>query len=274
MVHEPFFRFRWGSPRENAAAVAHRLMTVLLLAAASQVWISIPHWEGLLRPYAFGRRVPFRWLPVPSNIPARNDSAGVQTVRRRYADGDRLLIGHFGTFGSSITALLEPILCACAGHDSNGIILLIGKGSEQFRHQLVQKEPRLAGQVQATGALRAEELSSHLAACDLLIQPYPDGVSTRRGSFMAGLANGKPIVTTTGWLTEPFWIHCDAVALAPAGNTDAFLDQLRRLRQDATERLRAGSAAAKLYQERFDISHTVSTLRQAETSKESECAFS
>jgi glycosyltransferase involved in cell wall biosynthesis len=272
MVHEPFLTFDWAAPKQNLAALTHRSMTMLLLNASSQVWMSIPGWEKMLRPYALGRKIAFRWLPIPSNIPVSSDQARVDSVRRRYVDGKGLLIGHFGTYGSTIAKLLEPILSALADDHAEEVVLLIGNGSEQFRQQLIQKQNRLEGLLQATGPLEAEELSCHLAACDLLIQPYPDGVSSRRTSFMAGLSNGKPMVTTTGWLTEPLWIQGGAVAVAPAGDTGAFVEHVRRLRTDAVERLRLGSAASRLYQECFDLSHTISSLRQPETAKDRECA--
>jgi glycosyltransferase involved in cell wall biosynthesis len=274
MVHEPFLSFDWASPRQSAAALVHRWMTIILLRAASRVWVSIPGWERSMRGYALGRKVAFEWLPIFSNIPTASDPARTQAIRRQYADGNRLLIGHFGTFGSLIAGLLDPILLALASDPVDQTILLMGKRSDQYLRELIQKEPRLEGVIRATGTLSADELSHHLSACDLLIQPYPDGVSTRRGSFMAGLANGKPIVTTTGWLSEPLWAQSDAVALAPAGDTAAFLEQTRRLRGDARERQRVGSAAGRLYRERFDISQTISSLRRAEPTKDRECVFS
>ena len=274
MVHEPFLEFSWASPRQNLPALAHRAMSILLLRAAAQVWMSVPAWEKLLRPYALGRDLAFRWLPIPSNVPVCADTAGVQALRHRYIAGDRLLIGHFGTYGIPVAKLLEPILCSLSDRPSEMTILLIGKGSEQFRRQLIARHPNLACMVQATGALASEDLPAHVAACDLLIQPYPDGVSSRRTSFMAGLSYGKPIVTTTGWLTEPLWSGCDAVALAPAGDTPAFVEQVRRLQQDAAERSRVGAAAASLYQTHFDLAGTIASLRQAESAKEHECAFS
>lgn len=263
MVHEPFLTFDWASPKQNAAALVHRSMTILLLRAASRVWVSIPGWVRSLRGYALGREVGFQWLPIFSNIPVASDPARTQAVRRRYAAGGGMLIGHFGTFGSLITDLMGPILSALAGDPGDRTILLMGKRSEEYRREMIQKDPRLDGVLYASGQLPAEELSHHLSACDLLIQPYPDGASTRRGSLMAGLVNARPIVTTTGWLSEPLWFHSDAVAVAPAGDTQAFVEQVRRLCQDAPERLRVGSAAGRLYRERFDLSHTVSALRQA-----------
>lgn len=272
MVHEPYLSFRWGALRQNAAALAHRLMTMLLLGAARRVWMSIPGWERFLRPYAFGRNIPFHWLPIPSNVTVQEDSAGAQAVRRRYAEGGRILIGHFGTFGSLITSMLEPVLAALAADSASQVILLMGGRSEQFREELIRKQPRLASLVQATGKLCAQELSYHLAACDMLIQPYPDGVSSRRTSFMAGLSHGRATVTTSGKLTEPLWSESGAAVLAPAGDPDAFLAETRRIREDSAERQRLGRAARKLYQDRFDISHVIGALRRAEL--ETECVLS
>ena len=39
-------------------------------------------------------------------------------------------------------------------------------------------------------------VSLAIASCDLMVQPYPDGVTSRRGSMMAVLAHARPIVTT------------------------------------------------------------------------------
>ena len=271
MVHEAYLAFRSGWWRQNSAALVHRLMTILLLRASDRVWVSIPQWEQRWRPYALGRQVRFQWLPIPSNIPIVENAPAVQAVRRRHAAGDNnLLIGHFGTYGSPITSVLEPIL-SIVGNDPAGLtLLLMGNGSKQFREELIRKDPRLAPLVRATGALSAQDVSSHVAACDLLIQPYPDGVSSRRTSFMVGLSHGKPIVTTSGLLTEPFWRETGALGLAPVGDVIAFADLLRRLRTDPGERARMGHAARTLYQERFDLPYTIAALRGA--IEHSECA--
>src|SRR4029450_8808925 len=94
-------------------------------------------------------------------------------------------------------------------------------------------------------------------------QPYPDGVSSRRGSVMVGLCHGKPIITTAGRLTEPFWKDTSALALVPVGDVNAFVDLLRQLRLDVGQRARIGRAARSLYDARFDIGHVITTLRRA-----------
>ena len=274
MVHEAYLAFRAGSWRQNAAALVHRLMTILLLRAAERVWVSIPEWERCWRPYTLGRRVPFGWVPIPSNIPIADSPNRTEAVRRRYAANGALLIGHFGTYGWPVASVLEPVLFAMGGDPANQVVLLMGIGSEEFREQLIRKMPPLARLVQATGALAAEDLSYHVAACDLLIQPYPDGVSSRRTSVMVGLCHGKPIVTTAGHLTEPFWSKTSALALVPVGNVKAFVDLLQQLQLDAAERARMGRAAQRLYQERFDIAYTITALRRAASVPEHPaCAF-
>jgi glycosyltransferase involved in cell wall biosynthesis len=274
MVHEPFLSFSWTSPRQSLAALVHRCMAILLLRAALRVWVSIPGWERVMRAYTLGRDVSFQWLPIFSNIPAASDPSVTQSVRWRYTHSEELLIGHFGTFGKGVSRLLDPIISALAQDSGDRVILLMGEGSEEYRCKLISQQPQLENVIGATGKLPAWELSHHLAACDLLIQPYPDGASTRRGSLMAGLENGKSIVTTTGWLTEPLWAESGAVALAPAGDIEAFLKTVRRLCADRTERVRLETAARRLYRERFDISRTIGSLRQARAAAELECASS
>jgi glycosyltransferase involved in cell wall biosynthesis len=50
--------------------------------------------------------------------------------------------------------------------------------------------------IQWTGNEPGAEVSADLAACDVLLLPYLDGASLRRGTLMAGLAHGCAIVTT------------------------------------------------------------------------------
>lgn len=272
IVHEPFLAFRAGSLRQSAAALVHRLMTILLLRAADQVWTCIPAWEPLLRPFTLGRRVNFEWLPIFSNIPIANHPHRTLEIRQQYAPRDgQLLIGHFGTFGPPITTLLDPILVAAAEEHQQAIFLLMGDHSEEYRDALIRKYEQLAARVYAAGKLPADELSHHLSACDLFVQPYPDGVSSRRGSFMAGLAHGKPIITTTGELSEDLWSRQDGVFLAAPGDTRGFVEYIRELSSNSGERLRAGAATRRLYEERFDSTLLIDTLRNSD--KDRSCGY-
>ena len=262
MVHEPYLAFGYGSRRQDVVAAVHRVMTAILLRAARRVWVSIPDWEACWRRYALGRRVPFAWLPVPSTIPVVTDPVGAAAVRARYTPAGGSLVGHFGTYGQPVAEPLLALLPALLDGPDRAVLLL-GRGGGALRDELTRRRPALAGRVHATGALEAADLSRHLRACDVLLQPYPDGVSTRRTSVMGGLSHGLAVVTTAGLRTEPLWAESGAVKLAPAEDLAALAEATQGLLADAAERARLGAAARALYQTRFDVSHTVKALRAA-----------
>ena len=78
-------------------------------------------------------------------------------------------------------------------------------------------QPRLAGRIHATGGQSSRSVSIALAACDLMIQPYEDGVSSRRTGVMAALIHKRPVITTTGESTEPIWSEAGAARAGASG---------------------------------------------------------
>jgi len=262
MAHEAFLSFGEGTWRQDAAALVHRLMTVMLLLATRRVWVSDPVIEKLWKPYTLGRAVTFGWLPVPSNVPVTATPAAIAALRRQYLHDGQILVGHFGSFNRQIAPFLDRILPVFLRTCSNAALLLIGPSGDTYCATLLRKYPEFAGRVHTTGYLELEQLSSHLSACDLMIQPYPDGVTTRRGTIMAALAHGLPIVTTTGGHTQDFWSTCGAVTLAPEEDTQTFVEAARNLIGDEAARTRMGACARSVYEQRFDIRHTVAALRR------------
>ena len=51
-----------------------------------------------------------------------------------------------------------------------------------------------------------------------MLQPYPDGISSRRTSAMAALSHARPVVTTSGPLTEDVWEASGAAVLVPVAD--------------------------------------------------------
>ena len=155
MLHEPFLPFGEGNWRQDAAALIHRLMTVILLRAASHVWMSTPSWERLWRPYALGRAVPFSWLPVPSNIPVTAKPEEVAQLKLQCAPGGEVLLGHFGTYNSLITSLLSGTIPLLLKDRTDRKVILMGRQSDEFRTEFIARHPALGDRVVATGALSA-----------------------------------------------------------------------------------------------------------------------
>ena len=192
----------------------------------------------------------------------RVDPAAVANARAAISiDSATQLVGHFGTYGVHVSAELRRVLPEILRADTRRVGVLIGRDSEKFAASLVHAHPFLAARIRAIGYLAPEEAAAQLAACDLLIQPYPDGVSTRRTSVMAGLALGRPIVTTAGALTEGVWRESQAVALVPAENPAAFIDAAEFLLTNTNEREAYGVRARAFYAAHFALDQTICRLR-------------
>jgi len=238
----------------------HRVMALLVARHATRVFVATPAWAKLLKP-VLRKGQSVSWLPVPSNIPVVDDSDGIASLRKRYAPRGGALLGHFGTFETSIATMLSRSLSVVLCEDRVSSALLIGRGGEVIGDLLVRKNPELADRIQATGAIGAADLSRHLSACDVMVQPYPDGITSRRGTLMACLAHGRPVVSTVGQLSEPLWSATDALVCVPVNDVAALTSELQRVLNDSGKRWRMTTAAAKLYSHCFDLRHTIAGLR-------------
>ena len=264
MFHEVNFPLRRGaSLKHNVLAVMTHALSGVLAVRADRSFVSTPAWRARLRGVApFAREA--TWLPIPSNLPEAVDAADVSRVCERLGlGGDDVIVGSFGTYAPQIAAKLADSLVETLPRDPRRVALLMGRGSVEFAERTLR--PRLAAakvtstRVIAAGDLGVEELAAHIAACSALLQPYTDGVTTRRTTAMAGLALGVPVITNDGMLTESIWRDEPGVALAPspeaiAREAEAFLTDAARLR-------RLGASGRALYQRRFSLACTVRNLR-------------
>jgi glycosyltransferase involved in cell wall biosynthesis len=262
MVHEPYLAFGEGALRWTAAASVHRAMTVILTRAASRIWIAIPQWEKRWRPYAFGRDVPFTWLPIPSSLPepAPDD---VRRVREQYQLRGGPIVGHLGSYGRTTMQVLSASVPEILERSPSAVVMLLGKECHDLHQRLVRQNPEAASRIHAPGVLSCDELAQHVRACDVLLQPYPDGISSRRTSAMAGLASGVPVITTAGHLTESFWAESGCVSLVSLDDPRAFASEALRLLADHDARRRIAALGLDLYDRQFDVRHTIEALRRA-----------
>ncbi|HEX6976141.1 MAG TPA: glycosyltransferase family 4 protein [Vicinamibacterales bacterium] len=261
MVHEPFLPFTLR-PRGIAAAAVHRVMTAILLRAAEHVWVATPAWERMWRPYALGRSVPFSVLPEPASVPVDRGAHSAASARRaQLLDGAHALVGIFSMHSPFATATLGAVLPQVLAAAPDIRVVLIGGGSELLLERLMAAAPALESRVQATGRLESAALSAHLLACDVLLQPYQDGVCARHSSAMTALAHGVPIVTTAGRFTEPDWASSQAVSLAR--DPHGLIEAVTRLLEQPDERALLRRRALELYAAKFDVTHTVAALLRA-----------
>jgi glycosyltransferase involved in cell wall biosynthesis len=259
MFHEPYFYFSLNRPWRNALAAVQRMMAAELIKASRCIYLSSSNWVRYLSPYA---ELPdARVLPIPSTIPEGTNPAREAHYRASIQRSTgSLVVGHFGTYGEHVAAELRRVLPSLVEQRPDVRLAFIGKGSVEFAGSL-QSQPSVAGRAWTSGWLDAENTAAALRACDLLVQPYPDGVTTRRTSVMAGLQNGVATVTTDGFLTEDVWREEAPAALAPAGDAQVMVTAISSLLGDPEARHTLARRGRQIYRERFSIERTIEALR-------------
>lgn len=261
IFHEVAYGFSARGPvRDNVRGLMQRIMALCASRAAEHVFVTIPAWERLLRPMMTAER-PIHWLPVPSNVAVVDEPSQIARTRALFATQGSIVVGHIGSYGADIVSLLKPSLLSLLRRHSNVSALLLGQFGTGFAQQLRGRYPDIAPRVHAPGHLCARSLSLHVSACDFLLQPFVDGVTTRRGTLMTGLAHGRAVITTIGALTESLWSGSPAVLTAPATDLDQFIALAMQLVSDRNLRACVGLAGAKLYESNFTLGHTITRLR-------------
>src|SRR5262249_37859880 len=120
----------------------------------------------------------------------------------------------------------------------------------------------VATQIAAPGELDPRQVSLHLPACDVMVQPYPDGVTTRRTTLMAALAHSVPTVTNLGSLSDPIFAARRPAALAAAPNAEALISKTEALLADEEGRAALGRHGRALYEAEFSFERVVARLLQ------------
>jgi glycosyltransferase involved in cell wall biosynthesis len=230
-------------------------MAAILLRASTRVYYSTETWTRLLGIY--GPQTHADVLPIPATIPA--EVADEAMARARERRGAAFVMGHFGTYGDHVGRQLEELLPALLRRLPASRVLLVGRGGEAFARTLPLD---VRDRVDATGLVTGGEAAAALRACDLLVQPYPDGVTTRRTSIMAALTTAVPVITTTGPLTESLWAASSAVAIAPAGDVPALVGIAAKLAGDPAARAALGARGRDLYDGRFALGVTIERMRR------------
>ncbi len=165
-----------------------------------------------------------------------------------------ILLGYFGFLNESKGA--DTLIEALAGLDGRFHLIFIGGqtgASDSANNQAfldglwAQIEGLgLAERVHWTGFLSDARVSAHLQAADMLVMPYRDGASLRRGTLMAALAHGRPLITTTPTVATPQLVSGKNCCLVPVGDVAALATAVQTLALDKDLRDQLGQGAAEL----------------------------
>jgi glycosyltransferase involved in cell wall biosynthesis len=197
------------------------------------------------------------WIPIGSNLRPSGPTDRAAERSRLGIASEEVAIAHFGF--ANVSKGIDVLLRAAHRLVRAGVelkLLFVGDelGARDPTNVATAASLRslastlaLEERIIRTGALLPAEVSSVLAAADVAALPFIDGASLRRGSLLACLAHGVPVVTTPpaaapdvapGHRVPPFddpaahRIDERIVALAPAGDDAALARELYRLIND------------------------------------------
>ena len=197
-------------------------------------------------------------IPIGANIRPM-PPAGYDRVAQRARWGvgpDDLLLCYFGFLNDSKGG--EELMLATARLAEAGLpvhLLMIGGqlgASDPTNAAYLQRVQALiiaqgiADRVHWTGFTGEAEVSANLLASDIAVLPYRDGVSFRRGSLMAALAHGLPVVSTEPAVPLPELQPNENMVLAPVQSPAALAEGVAEVWRNPAVRQRLSRGAAEL----------------------------
>jgi glycosyltransferase involved in cell wall biosynthesis len=253
VVHEPFVPMNdW---RTTVMGLWQRAQLRSVIALADRVLVSTTAWIPLLG--RLGRRRLAGDLPSGSTLPdLRSTRRG---SRKHLGCGPvTFVIALYGTdhpsrlLGHAARAVNRM---ADMGHD----VVLLNLG----RNAPVLPDVRRTVRELRPGPLPAGQVAELLAAADVLLAPFVDGVTTRRTTVAAALQQAVPVIGLDGPLTDEATRRAaPAIELLPQGGPEGFADGVSRILAIG-DLPRRSTAARRWYDEQLDWPVLADRLRTA-----------
>jgi len=244
-----------------AVVTVHTLLDATLGSRAAALWLltSARHVVAANEEVTAMVRRRLRWLarrlteiPIGSNIAVAPGGDPLATRAALGVPARAPLLAHFGLVypGKGMETLLEALAMLRRARPE-ACLVVIGDTRESeraYRAGLEALALRLgvAAAVTWTGRRTDEDVSRILAAADVFVAPFDGGASIRRGSLMAGLAHGLPVVSTSPAAPSAYLRDADNVALVPPRDAAALAARLAALLASSAERARLAQGARKL----------------------------
>lgn len=255
----------WGGPIHNYFA-AWRLLRAshAVVATNSEVLY-------LLRRYLPGLLKKTVYIPIGPNIlPHDGIDVHEEAARRYHVSSHTCRLAYFGMAypGKGLETLLGVGSHLKKANAFDFRLLLIGGGIsdvDSYRAEVLRRvsELDLTGEISWTGRIPSHHVSSLLALSDIVILPYEAGASDRRGSLMAALAHGKPIVTTPPRVPIPHFVNGKNMIWPAHASPETLSRAIVRLYEDGPLRKSLGEGALAL----------ASTLRWEQIAQDTICLF-
>jgi glycosyltransferase involved in cell wall biosynthesis len=187
-----------------------RLVLSIYLLFATHVLYSSPSVRDQHRRNFLARWLPLKsgLVPIPPNIAPPSHAAASQATRhhavRQLAAAraaGRLVIGHFGSiYPRKCSDRILEIAAELKRRGHNVLLAYIGdfiRGSEDIEAIFVRRiaELGLERNVLITGYIQShDDVYAALSETDVLVYAFAEGLTSRRGSVLAALLSGRPVI--------------------------------------------------------------------------------
>ncbi len=233
--HEVFQKNRFQVARDRFLANASSALIVNDSGSA----------ENLKR-ILFETEIPVFQIGVGSNISELSSS------KKPAAEPGVFRLGYFGFLNGvkRVDLLIETLACLHARGNSEMRLRLIGgfgaSSAEKSSLEELARRRGVAGAVEWCVGLSSSEVARRIAECDLMILPFVDGATPRRGSLQACLLLGRPIITTRPSVEDLGLRLGDHVLLLEKLDTETLTDQVLRTASDPELLARLQTSARSL----------------------------
>jgi len=196
-------------------------------------------------------------IPIGSNIsPRLPPGYDREEWRARWGVKEETLLSYFGLLHESKggETLFRALARLLEGGERVRLLMVGGKvgasdpTTTDYAHRMeaLWQELGLADRLLWTGYVDDEEVSANLLASDICVLPYKDGASLRRGSLMAALAHGLPIISTRPSMRVKELIEGENIVLVPPDDVEALAAKIQELAASEGLRHRLGRGAKRL----------------------------
>ena len=193
------------------------------------------------------------FIPVSANLSGTCAAKRAGELRNQAREGTRKTVAVYGVTGApGLHRDVEIIVHAVRRAADQGPalrLLVIGRHAEDAAALLRAALAGMSVEIEIHGVLPAEEVERHLSESDALLF-VRGGISSRRGSALAGIVCGLPVVAFEGPETGPPITEA-GVLLVKEGDRDALGDALARVLRDDTLRASLSDRSLALREKYF-----------------------
>ena len=217
-----------------------RLRQLAMACAAHRVITTNDDDHACLRSMLFWKRKHLHHIGIGANIePGMLENFNRDSRRQTLgADPHSLVICFFGNIhpAKGIEDLVDAFTIICKTV-ANTRLVIIGSSDPAntlFASSLRRKiiDACLADKVHISGFVSKQEVSELLLASDMCVLPFRDGISMRRGSFLAAVKHGLPVVTTLSDSAPPsHLVDGENVVFVSPGDVEKLAESIQMLAQ-------------------------------------------